>query len=129
MAYTQLIPSATPGPRYSFLAKTGAGAHTGLFTALSVSALPGARRSFTAKSAAVVPHAGLFTTLSLSALPGMRKTFAAKDRAVVPSAPRVIPEEAGLAGMAAGPELKTRRREEWVWKFVIADFEMRLQHE
>jgi hypothetical protein len=78
-----------------------------------------------------VPHAGLFTALSLSALPGLRKSFSAKDRAVVPSAPRVVaePEEEDLAGFAAEPQPKVRSREEWVWQFVIADFEWRLQHE
>ena len=55
MAYTQLSPTATPGRRYSFVAKFAAtGTHIGSFTALSVMALPGPIRSFLAKTAVVV---------------------------------------------------------------------------
>jgi len=78
MAYTQLSPTAIPGQRYSFSAKTATAAHAGLFTELSVLALPGQRHSFSAKSIAVIPHTGLFTELSVIALPGSRHTFTAK---------------------------------------------------
>jgi hypothetical protein len=78
MAYTQLSPSATPGGRYSFTAKSAV-SHTGLFTELTVSGVPGQRRSFASKDPGVAPHTGLFTELSAMAVPGMRHLFAAKD--------------------------------------------------
>ena len=49
MAHTQLSPTATPGMRYSFLAKSTGVSHKGLFTALSITAIPGMRHSFLAK--------------------------------------------------------------------------------
>ena len=94
--YTQLSPTATPGKRYSFSAKTEAaapaGPHTGLFTELSSMALPGPIHSFSAKTEAAAPagpHTGLFTALSAMALPGMRHSFTAKKE-YVPSTGEVV---------------------------------------
>ena len=49
--YTQLLPTATPGRRYSFLPKIPITGHEGLFTELSVIALPGGRHVFLPKTA------------------------------------------------------------------------------
>ena len=86
--YTQLSPSATPGKRYSFLAKEEAipesGPHTGTFTALSVSGTPGPIHSFLAKTEAAPEageHTGRFTALSVLGLPGGIRVFSAKTEA------------------------------------------------
>ena len=91
---TQLSPSAVPGRRYKFSAKTEAvapsGPHPGgPFTELSNTALPGMRHSFSAKTEAAIasgPHTGLFTELSAMALPGARHSFLAKTEAPVTTA-------------------------------------------
>jgi len=55
--YTQLSPTATPGKRYSFSAKTPAVGEKGadLFTSLSVMAIPGQRHLFLPKTLAEIP--------------------------------------------------------------------------
>jgi hypothetical protein len=85
--YTQLGLTATPGRRYSFVAKdpaAGAGPHTGLFTELTPTATPGRRHSFVAKTPATGAgeHTGLFTTLHIYGGPGRRRSFLAKTAAV-----------------------------------------------
>ena len=88
---TQLSPSAVPGRRYKFSAKTEAvapsGPHPGgPFTELSTTATPGKPHAFSAKTEATPvsgPHTGLFTELSVSALPGQRHSFSAKTAAPI----------------------------------------------
>ena len=77
--YTQLSPTATPGRRYSFSAKSGGGEHTGDFTELGVLGVPGPRHSFSAKDpAAGIGHSGEFTYLAVYGTPGGRHEFSAK---------------------------------------------------
>jgi len=82
MATTQLSLTATPGKRYSFIAKTAAGKGSGPFTELSVYGVPGRIHSFAAKTAVSGKGAGPFTELSVIALPGQRHAFLAKTSAV-----------------------------------------------
>jgi hypothetical protein len=112
--YTQLSPTAVPGRRYSFTAKTAAptgGPHTGEFTELSVTATPGQRHSFSAKTEASAPsgpHTGLFTELSVFALPGQRHSFLAKTAAVIVTPPKS--PEVYLAPRRGGGYIEPEKR-------------------
>jgi len=91
--YTQLSPTATPGKRYSFVAKTPAVSEKGVgpFTAQSVLAVPGIIHSFVAKTPEVGGEkgAGLFTSLSVMAIPGQRHLFLPKTLAEIPMSERI----------------------------------------
>jgi hypothetical protein len=112
--YTQLSPTALPGRRYSFSAKTAAptgGPHTGTFTELGVIGVPSKQHSFSAKSEAGSPsgpHAGLFTELSVFALTGQRHLFSAKTEAVTVTPPRS--PEVYLAPRRGGGYIEPEKR-------------------
>ena len=102
--YTQLIPTATPGRRYSFVAKGLAVGEKGAgpFTALSVLGTPGSIHSFVAKAAAVggVKGEGLFTQLSVLGTPGRRYIFLPKSIVVpIPEEPERIFDAGGGGGV------------------------------
>ena len=78
-AITRLSLSATPGRRYSFVAKGWTPKGVGIITSLSVTGTPGKIHSFIKKGIVSTPKGeGAFTYLSLMATPGMRKSFVAK---------------------------------------------------
>ncbi len=105
--YTQLSPTATPGRRYSFSAKTpeSGGKGVGPFTSLSVSGVPGRIHTFSAKTPeSGGKGAGLFTSLSVLGVPGQRHSFLAKTPFIPePTRPQVI-SVGGSVGFEKWPE-------------------------